>query len=331
VTISNLVVDGSKASSPSCTTGYNGIEFLNAGGAITGDTVQNVYVPVALAESCTDYSFEPGNAILVQAGSGFSSSVTMSGNQALNYENDGVWCDYAGSTCNITHNTETFYAPGVPGAPSTSYSVFNAPFGIIISFGAAGTASGNTLSGNECNVTKTSSPYDPSIPYCGQNEVTQFQGVGITTYFTGADTTVEQNTIIGNDQGIESAIESGGVTTTSSNNQLQGNKYYDIVVYDSVDHVSNNQFSGSSVVGIVLVSDGCFDNPTIANLMGNNFNQGTYSIAPVQVITLSDPAFCTPNYPEHATLNLNNLVETVSGGTFSSPSIVNLNDFPGLR
>jgi parallel beta-helix repeat protein len=331
VTISNLVVDGSKASSPSCTTGYNGVEFLNAGGAITGNTVLNVYVPVALAESCTDYYFEPGNTILVQTGSGFSSAVTISGNQALNYENEGVGCLYAGTTCRITHNTATFYVPRLLGAPSTSYSPFNVPIGIGIYFGATGTASGNTVSGNECNITKTSSPYDPSIPYCGPNEVTQFEGDGIFIYYTGAATTIEQNTVIGNDQGIESATESGDFTTTASNNQLQGNRYYGIVVYDSVGLASNNQISGSSVVGIIVVQDGCFDNPTIANLMGNNFNQGTYSIAPVQVITLSDPAFCTPNYPEHATLNLNNLVETVSGGTLSSPSIVNLNDFPGLR
>ena len=326
VTISNLVVDGSMASSPSCTTGYNGIEFLNAGGAITGDTVQNVYVPVALAESCTDYYFEPGNAILVQTGSGFPSSVTISGNQALNYENEGFGCVYPGTTCSITHNAATFYLASLPGAPSTSYSPFNVPMGIGIFFGAAGTASGNTVSGNECNVTKTSSPSDSSIPYCGPNEVTQFEGDGIFIYFAGAGTTIDQNTVIGNDQGIISANDA----TKSSNNQLQGNRYYGIVAYDSVNHVSNNQISGSSVVGIVVVSDGCFDNPTTANLMGNNFNQGTYSTAPVQVITLSDPAFCTPNYQEPAMLNLNNLVETVSGGTLSSPSIVNLNSFPGF-
>jgi hypothetical protein len=326
VTISNLVVDGSKASSPSCTTEYNGIEFLNAGGAITGDTVQNVYIPVALAQSCTDYYFEPGNAILVQTGSGFSSSVTISGNQALNYENEGVGCEYSGTTCSITHSTTTFYVASLPGAPSTSYSAFNVPIGIAIFFGGAGIASGNIVSGNECNVTKTNSPYTPSIPYCGPNEVTQFEGDGILAYYSGAGTTIEQNTFIGNDQGIESADD----TTTSSNNQLQGNRYYDFVVYDSVGLVSNNQISGSSVVGIVVVSDGCADYPTTANLMSNNFNRGTYSTALVQVITLSDPAFCSPNYPEHATLNLNNLVETVSGGTLGSPSIVNLTDFPGV-
>jgi hypothetical protein len=326
VTISNLVVDGSKASSPSCTTGYNGIEFLNAGGAITGNTVQNIYVPVALAETCTDYYFEPGNSILVQTGSGFSSSVTISGNQALNYENDGVWCDYAGSTCSITHNTATFYVPRVPGAPSTSYSAFNPPNGIFISFGAAGTASGNTVSGNECNVTTSSSPYVTSIPYCGPNEVTQYQGEGILTYYSGAGTTIEQNTFIGNDYGIASAYD----TATSSNNQLQGNRYAAILVEDGLYLVSHNQISGSSIVGILVVSNGCADNPMTANLMNDNFNQGTYSTAPVQVITLSDPAVCAPNYQEPATLNLNNLVETVSGGTLSSPSIVNLNDFPGL-
>jgi hypothetical protein len=334
VTLSNLVVDGSKASSSitSCqsfpTDDYNGILFLNTGGAITGDTIQNVGVPVTVAEGCqipSTLRLQPGNAIVVMTGSGFSSSVTISSNQVLNYENIGVLCIYAGTTCSIANNAVS--------DAGTPYSAFNAPTGIFIN-GAVGTVSRNTASGNECNVAS----------FCGVNVLTQVQATGIITVSSGAGTTVQHNTLIGNDAGIATFYD----TTTSSNNQLQGNKVFGLDVYDGDSTVSNNQISGSSDIGIAVNSDGCFDSPATANLMGNNFNQGTYSTAPVQVATISDPLYCSvnyggPSYQEPATVNLNNLVETVSGGTLgqcpplgpcpypSSLSVVNLTDFPGLR
>jgi len=334
VTISNLVVDGSKASSSitSCqsfpTGDYNGILFLNAGGVITGDTVQNLYLPVTVAASCQSPNtirLQPGNGIVVMTGSGFSSSVTISSNQILNYENIGVLCIYAGTTCSITHNAVS--------DAQTPYSAFNAPTGIFIN-GAVGTVSRNIASGNECNIASL----------CGVNLITQVQASGIISELSGAGSTIEQNAFIGNDAGI--SLFYG--TTTSSNNQLKGNRVVALYVTDGATTASSNQISGSNYVGIAVVSDGCVDSPTTANLMGNNFNQGTYSLAPVQVVTLSDPAFCTsvyggPSYQEPATVNLNNLVETVTGGMLgscpplgpcpypSSMSIVNLNDFPGLH
>ena len=334
VTISNLVVDGSKASSSitSCQSfpsgDYNGILFLNAGGMIAGDTVQNMYLPVTVAASCQSPStvrLQPGDGIVAMTGSGFSSSVTISSNQVLNYENIGVFCIYSGTTCSITRNAVS--------DAQTPYSAFNAPTGIFIN-GALATVSRNTVSGNECNIASL----------CGVNLITQYQATGIITELSGAGTTIEQNAFIGNDNGIATFYD----TTTSSNNLLQGNRVAGLDVTDGAATASNNQISGSSDIGIAVDSDGCVDSPTTANLMGNNFNQGTYSIAPVQVATISDPAFCTPvyggpSYQETATVNLNNLVETVSGGMLgscpplgpcpypSSMSIVNLNDFPGLR
>jgi hypothetical protein len=334
VTISNLVVDGSKAASSitSCQAfpagDYNGILFLNAGGTITGDTVQNLYLPVTVAASCqlpNTGRLQPGNGIVVMTGSGFSSSVTISSNRVLNYENIGVFCIYVGTTCSITENAVS--------DAGTPYSAFNAPTGIFIN-GVVGTVSRDIASGNECNIASI----------CGVNVITQVQASGIIAELSGAGTTIDQNTLVGNDAGI--SLFYG--TTTSSNNQLLGNRVVALYVTDGATTVSNNQISGSTDIGIGVDSDGCVDSPTTANLMGNNFNQGTYSTAPVQVMTLSDPAFCTyiyggPSYQETATVNLNGLVETVSGGTLgscpplgpcpypSSLSVVNLNDFPGLR
>jgi hypothetical protein len=298
VTISNLLVDGSLASSTfsSCADDYEGIEFLNAGGTITGNTVQNIYLPVGLA-GC-----QPGLDINVQTASGDSSSVTISNNQALNYNKNGITCNDVGTTCTITKNTVSFYAP---------YEQYIASNGIQIGFGAVGTVSHNTVSGNECTLASV----------CGPNYVTQTQSAGILTYESGAGTVVNDNNISGNDIGIADVAD----TVQPTNNVLQNNGDEGMLLNDGTYTASNNHISGS-LIGIAIVSDGFVANPTAATLDGNHLT-GTFSTAQVQVVAYTG----APNggtYSEPATLTLHKFSETVEAGSSATPSFVNITNLP---
>lgn len=232
VTISNLVVDGSKASSTftSCADDYEGILFLNAGGVITGNTVQNVYLPTSLG-GC-----QPGDAIEVQTGTG-SSSVTISNNQALNYNKNGITCNDKGTTCNINQNTVSWSS-----AFSAVYSPLIAPNGIQIGYGAVGKVTDNTVSGNTCT--------DAAAP-CGPNLITQTQSAGILTYQSGAGTVVSGNTLKGNDIGIALVCDA----VTADQNTIQSSTAAGIVLQDGTYQVTDNSVS-TSPVGIAMFADG---------------------------------------------------------------------------
>lgn len=345
VTISNVLVDGSLASSSftSCADGYNGILFLNAGGSITGNTVQNVYLPASLA-GC-----QPGLGIEVQTAAGQSSSVTISNNQVLNYNKNGITCNDAGTTCDVSQNTVTFYVSSVPGAPSTSYSQYIAPNGIQIAFGAIGTVSDNSVSGNECNL-----GYPTGV--CGPNYVDQTQSAGILTYQSGKGTVLNGNTVTDNDIGILTSDDA----VTSTNNVVQNNRFEGLYLNDgdyiATDNLISCSKQSSCDIGIAIVSDGYADNPTTVSL-DNNFNNGnnlnnndfrgafscptttvttpstppvsyTFTCAPVQIVAYIG----APNggtYSEPATLTVEGFTQTVTAGSSAAPSFVDLTSFPG--
>ncbi len=320
VTISNLAVDGSLASSSfnSCAIGYDGVLFLNAGGTINGNTVQNVYLPATLA-GC-----QPGLGIEVQTSTGLSSPVSISNNQVQNYNKNGITCNDAGTNCNISQNTVTFYSANIVGAPAVSYSQYIAPNGIQIGFGAVGAVSGNTVSGNECNL-----GYPSGI--CGPNYVTQTQSAGILTYESGKGTTVSGNTVSGNDIGILTAADA----VTSTNNIVQDNRFEGMYLNDGTYTASNNQIacdhSATCDIGIAIVSDGYVSTPTTVTLSGNNFNgnnfNGKFSTAPVQAVAFTGAPNGGPNN-EPAILNIDGLSETITAGSSATPSYVNITNFP---
>lgn len=304
VTISNIVVDGSMTQSTftSCANDYEGVEFLNAGGTITGSTVQNILLPEGLA-GC-----QPGLGIQVQTSASQSSSVTISNDQVLNYNKNGITCNDAGSTCDISQNTVSFYTP---------YSQYIAPNGIQVAYGAVGKVTGNTVTGNECDV-----GYPTGT--CGPNLITQTASCGILTYESGAGTQVSGNNVggrgpsQGNDIGICSASDSAAVT----GNSIQNSRFAAIYEDDGTYSASNNEISGSPI-GVAVVSDGYSATATTSNLNQNGFS-GHFT-ALVQLISLSGAPYGGTNTPTPAvSLSLNGETETLSGGTSSSPSIANI-------
>jgi hypothetical protein len=302
VTLSNLVVDGANAqntfsscsdpNNPSAGFDYEGILFLNAGGTITHDTVQNILLPQA------DAGCQPGDAILVQTAASYASTVTITSDKAVNYNKNGITCNDAGTTCTIKSNTVSFYTP---------YSPYIAPNGIQVAFGAIASVSKNTVQGNACTET----------PVCGTNVITQYAGSGILTYQSGAGTTVSSNSLSGNDIGVLVADDSA----SQNGNTITGSAIAGILQDDgsSTYTASKNILSGNPV-GIMILSDGC---PGYSGTFTANIKANTYGLdsPKIQVLTMDgEPAFgCTApgvaivHYAGHTyTISGNNTIFNIS-------------------
>jgi parallel beta-helix repeat protein len=313
VTMTNLVIDGSGASSsigapaPNCAPpSFEGVLFLGASGALTNSQVTNLYQSSPLDYGCQS---NVGDAVLVQTPSAQTSSVAISNNAVTNYQKNGITCNDAGTTCSIDGNTVSPLAA----ATGTSGDAAN---GIQVGFGATGTVTDNTVTGNECNVS-----------VCGPNLITQTQSAGILTYQSGAGTVLKGNTVSGNDIGIVSVSDSA----TSTNNQIQNNRFEGLLVNDGVYSASNNNVScdhsSSCLIGIAVLSDGFVSSPTTASLSNNNFN-GKFSTALVQVAAITGGSYGGTNV-EPATLTINGFAETVTAGSSDSPSLVNITSLQG--
>jgi hypothetical protein len=314
--ITNLVVDGSVASASidnACNPpAYEGVLFLGASGSLTDSQVTNIYQATPGQYGCQS---NVGDAVLVQTPPAGASVVSISNNVVTNYQKNGITCNDEGTNCSIDGNTVS------PLAAATS-TTGDATNGIQVAYGAVGMVSGNTVSGNECNVSA-----------CGPNLVTQTQSAGILTYESSAGTSVNGNTVSGNDIGIATV----GDSAVSSNNQIQNNRYEGLLVNDGTYADSNNQLScarhDSCLIGIAEVSDGYVDSPTNATLDGSNFS-GTFSTALVQVVAYTGGNI-GGTYSEPATLSINGLTETVTPGSCTptgctlTPSLVNITSIPG--
>ncbi len=266
VVIQNLVVDGSKAESSftGCGVDYNGIGFLNAGGSILSNTVENILLPVSLA-GC-----QPGDAITVQTQIG-SYGVVIENNHAINYNKNGITCNDPDTSCWVSWNTVYPYAP---------YTALIAPNGIQIGFGAKGWVTDNTVTGNVCTL----------ISVCGSNPFTQTESCGILTYESATGTTVNDNKLQANQLG---ACLVNDQATANSNN-FHGNTVAGLYVYDSPNtySASKNTFNGNPI-GIIVQSDGCTTasspncinnaNPGYTGSYTANIGKSSFSSTPTKV------------------------------------------------
>jgi len=283
VTLSNLVVDGTNAQSTftSCNEDYEGVLYLNGGGTISNDTVQNILLPSA------DAGCQPGDAILVQTASGYSSTVTISGDKALNYNKNGITCNDMGTTCTIKSNKVSFYTP---------YSPYIAPNGIQVAYGAVATVTKNTVEGNTCT----------EAIACGPDVITQYAGSGILTYGSGAGTAVSSNILSGNDIGVLVADDSAPQT----GNTITGSTIAGILQDDgaSTYTASKNILSGNPI-GIMILSDGCsgYPNTFTANIKSNTYGLDSPKI---QVLTMH-------GIPEFGCTNAGSVTLHFGGSTYS--------------
>jgi hypothetical protein len=182
VTFQQLTVEGSMLSSffTSCADNYVGIWFDEASGKVAHTAIKDLVLPAGL-HGCQD-----GDGFFAYSPSG-SANVTLTQSTVTNYDKNGVTCNDTGTFCRINNNTVTGSGP----------DPFAAENGVQIAFGAGGVVSRNTVTGNLCDDTGAG---------CNGDPLTGVQSIGILVFnspsATPAGTTVETNTVSGNDLGI---------------------------------------------------------------------------------------------------------------------------------
>jgi nitrous oxidase accessory protein NosD len=231
VNIEDLTVDGSAITwTTGCSLESIGILFLGASGAITSTEVTNINLGNAALYGC-----QTGNAIFVQSPSGKTSAVSITDNTVTNYQKNGITCNDAGTSCTISDNKVS------PLAAAEPYIASN---GIQIAFGAIGSITGNTITGDECTLAN----------YCTNDLITEAQGTGILTYRAGSSgVTISGNTLSTNDIAIALYLDTSG-TISPTGNTILSSKYYGIVIYDESQSILGNTISNTPV-GIAAVSD----------------------------------------------------------------------------
>ena len=167
------------------------------------------------------------------------------------------------STATISHNTIT----GGADFPILGQS------GIQVVAGAKAQVKENTVSSNVC--------IDPRVPsLCGRDPVNQVQSTGIFVLSGEPGSEISQNRVSDNDVGVYLGVylEPSPNCCTISENVLQNNRFFGIVIQDGDGTTSHNKISGGEV-GIGVVAD-LVD--TVGVLRGDKISRT--SVQPIQEI-----------------------------------------------
>jgi parallel beta-helix repeat protein len=265
VAIDGLIVDGSKNGITQCSPFLVGILFQNASGSVTHDTVRFISTPPV--SGCQD-----GDAIVAQSSSGQSSTVEIASNSVHDYQKNGITGNETGTTVTIHNNTVTESAPANGAAPN----------GVQIGFGAAGTITANTISGNvwaPCVSVSNCTAAGSGILIFESNSVTiQNNDVGTNQYgifVDGDDATIHNNDV------FNSLILYGIAVVTGNNSTITGNTIthsdQDAVVIDGNNSTIRNNTITDTLVGVL----------TMSGSTGNTISGNTFFDT---VTTSSDPA-----------------------------------------
>ncbi len=266
VNLKNLTIDGSVASSQftSCSDDFDGVYYHNAGGLMSGDTVENISLPTTPTnlDGCQD-----GNDVLVRSDTGRFASVTVQGGTKLeSYQKNGIFCMDAGTTCKVDDTTITGVGPD-PFQAGNGFSAVDA---------SSITATGNAISGDS---------YAGAGGPGNQSEAMYFGDIGTLS--------VTDNVVSQSDIGIYLTDDGSGPrpgTWTVSGNTVSGAtdniaggeaNYGDGIQVDSSSNaitITNNTVSGSAENGISLLSAG-FDR-VANNHLSHNADNGIYLGSP---------------------------------------------------
>ena len=239
VDIENLTVDGDGQGNGNYR--FIGIAYYNAGGTMDHVTVTGV------RESPLNGD-QQGTGIMVLNVDSALRTVHIQNSDINDYQKSGIWADGTGLTADIESNVVT-------GVGNTLQIAQN---GIEVEDGAIGHVAHNTVSGNE---------YSGS--FGGPDWITQTQSTGILLLYPGAGSTVEMNTVDGNDIGI--ADIGGTVISGNILGSSLANRDFGILLEDGSSTLSGNSITGGNV-GIALyslVGDGA---DTIANISGGSIS-----------------------------------------------------------
>jgi parallel beta-helix repeat protein len=299
VTMSNLTVSGGATgedADASCGPQITGI-YVSDGETLNIDhsTVTNVFN----AAGSSFWGCQQG--IGIRAGSnalGIVGHLVADHATVLRYQKGGIVIDGPGSTGTITNST-------VSGDQLAGLSAAIAMNGIQISRGASASVSGNTVSGNECD-----------LAGCGSDPVTQDQAAGIVLYDQIAGQSpvptisIANNSVTGNDLGVYSGQLTG--TPVISGNTVNANRYVGIELDEGTADLTGNTITNNPSVGVFAVQgfsefagQGSLGDTT-ATLTGNTINGNATGIKAVD--TTAD-AFTT-----HLTVNRNGITSNPTNG-----------------
>ena len=230
-TVTDITFNGANAGNPSQSTGGNfpfvGVDIYDA--SATLDRVQ--------VTGIQEYPFGGGQyqtALQANDDNASAQSVTVDSSNINAYQKAGVEFWGAGLTGNITNTSVS----GVGPTPNLAQD------GVEYRNGAAGTVSGDTVTGNEC---------DEPGGACGPDQATQAQGIGVVLFGSGP-VTVSGNTINNNDMGLFYGYPASG-TATISGNVLRGDRYEGLDLGQGTATVTGNAISDSNF-GVQVYSFG---------------------------------------------------------------------------
>jgi parallel beta-helix repeat protein len=147
---------------------------------------------------------------------------------------------------------------GVPQNPTEQ-------FGISVALNAVAQVTGNTVSGGVC-----------TFPGCGPDPIFEFQAMGIEVAAAPAGTRIADNHVSGTDVGVYQLASPN--CCQISENTLQDNRFFGIVIQDGNGTTSGNTISGGQI-GIGVVADAV---DTVGVLRGDHITGTT--VAPVREI-----------------------------------------------
>jgi parallel beta-helix repeat protein len=154
--------------------------------------------------------------------------------------------------------TDNVITSGSPAVPTEQLAIF-------VTGAAAARITGNTVTGGVCD-----------IPGCGPDPINEYQAIGVAAAPAGPGTTISGNHISSSDVGVLQFASPN--CCAISDNTLQDNRYFGIVIQDGDGTTRDNTISGGQT-GIAIVADAA---DTTGVLRGDIIT-GT-SIAPVREI-----------------------------------------------
>jgi hypothetical protein len=238
--------------------------------------------PAANTNCQTGTAIDAGTTV---AGLNQTATLTLANTTVTGFQSRAVTVDNAGSSATITNNTLT-------GSTSTNLSQTV----VLVALGATAQISGNQITGAQCS----------DAINCGPDTFAQAAAVGISLTAPGNGTQVMNNTISGNDYGIN-YVAAPGVSAIVSGNTLGSNRYFGVNDSEGSLSVINNTFNGASNVAVVAASVNDPANQTGSNsaitLTGN-----TITGAATALQLLDDPSFPADGFFPVITAHFNRIV-----------------------
>jgi hypothetical protein len=234
VTISDILIDGAGHGDGLATTygaaDFNGIYYLNAGGAIDDVTVTGIRDPYNLDGSLSGN--QRGNAIVIADRDGVARIIEVSDTTITDFQKTGMVFVGAGLTVDIHDNAVTGGGLQPLGSPAQN--------GIQVSGGATGVLDNNTI--NELG-------YGPD----------SFSATGILVF--GSDGVVVINnvvTMVGDSQDAAVAFIDADNPTATGNSLTASFGVYQLGIFTTSLNHSDNDFDGAIAVGFYPDAGGPF-------------------------------------------------------------------------